>query len=363
MASTKLFYALLSGLHATLPLAELRGILEALGQRYRVVETLDLVAVYESSAPSSRGVASRAGLIHETGRVLAVTEARLADILDEAEFIDWCAYFSQGDRVKFELVRLRGYAKDDVPDNAARRLAERAAPLLRGCGVEATPREPTRHIRLIVSLGTAIIALREDEQPKKLLEQHRPQKRPFFHPGSLDPRLARLFINLARAAPPGPYLDPFCGTGGFAIEAQTLGIQTLCGELAKKLAEGARRNTQAYPGAMLTENLQWDATRLPIRDNTVQSIGTDPPYGRSTSTRGKPLQQLLPEFLQEAARVLKPGAHLAFAAPHWIQDKLQDYTEQAGLKTLEQHYMKVHGSLTRIVVVAINKNKYFLNYY
>ena len=352
MPSTRLFYALLSGLHASLPLAELRGILEALGHRYRLVEVLDQVAVYEAAAPSSRGVAWRAGLIHETGRVLAATEAEEAAILEESLFIDWCSHVSPGDKVRVEMVRLKGYAKNQVPDNTARKLAEKIAPLLRSCGAEATPRSPTRLVHLLVTQGTAIIGLVEDKQPKKLIESHRPQKRPFFHPGSLDPRLARLFINLARAAPPGPYLDPFCGTGGFAIEAQTLGIPTLCGELAQKLAIGAKKNTRAYPGDHLAENIQWDATRLPLRDNSAQSIGTDPPYGRSTSTRGKPLDQLLEQFLAEAARVLKPGKHIAYAAPHWAENKATECTEKAGLRIIEKHYMKVHGSLTRVVVIA-----------
>jgi len=352
LASTRLFYALLSGLHASLPLAELRGILEALGHRYRVVEVFDQVAVYESSSPSSRGVAWRAGLVHETGRVLAVAEAELGSLLEEAMLVDWCGFLRGGDRVRVELVRLKGYAKNAVPNNASRLLAERIAPLLRGCGAEATPRNPTRRIHIIVTQGTIILGLVEDTQPKKLLEQHRPQRRPFFHPGSLDPRLARLFINLARAAPPGPYLDPFCGTGGFAVEAQTLGIPTVCGELARKLAEGAKRNTRAYPGGLLTEHTQWDATKLPLRDESTQSIGTDPPYGRSTSTRGKPAKQLYEEFVQEAARVLKPGAHLAIAAPHWLENEVEEAIQQAGLKQLEKHYMKVHGSLTRIVTVS-----------
>ena len=352
MPSTRLFYALLSGLHASLPLAELRGILEALGHQYRLVEVFDQVAVYESSAPSSRGVAWRAGLVHEAGRVLAVAEAEEEAVLEEALFVDWCSHVSPGDRVRVELVRLKGYAKKGIPDNTARKLAEKIAPLLRGCRAEASPRSPTKLVHLLVTQGTAIIGLVEDEQPKKLIEAHRPQRRPFFHPGSLDPRLARLFINLARAAPPGPYLDPFCGTGGFAIEAQTLGIPTLCGELAQKLAIGAKKNTRAYPGDHLAENIQWDATRLPLRDNSAQSIGTDPPYGRSTSTRGKPLDQLLEQFLAEAARVLRPRSYIAYAAPHWAEDKATEYTEQAGLRIIEKHYMRVHGSLTRIIIIA-----------
>ncbi len=346
------YYAVLSGLHPTLPLSELRGILEALGHRYRLVEHLDQVAVFDCSCPDSHGVAWRAGLVHETGKLLAATEATVQDILEAAETLDWCSLLPRGARLRVELLRLRGYAKQEVPVQAPRLLASRLTPILKRCGAEATPREPSHRLRLIVTQGAALLGLQEDTQPKNLLQAHRPQRRPFFHPGSLDPRLARLFVNLSRAAPPGPYLDPFCGTGGFPLEAQEIGIPSICGELARKLAEGAKKNLQAYPNPYLTETVQWDATRLPLRDEAIQSIGTDPPYGRSISLRGKPLHTLLEGFLHEAARVLHKGAHLAYATPHWAQEKATEYTEQAGLRIIEKHYQRVHGSLTRVIIVA-----------
>ncbi len=351
-----MFYAILSGLHPTLPLAELRGILEALGQKYRIIGELDLLVLYTSSSTSSRGVASRAGLVHETGQVITVTEAEISSIIDGLLSSDLCSYIAEGDRVRIELLRLRGYAKETVPNNAAKIIAEHIAPSLEKCGAKTTPRDYTKRMRVIVSLGATVVGLLEDEKPDKLLESHKPQKRPFFHPGSLDPRLARLFVNLSRARPPGPYLDPFCGTGGFPLEAQTIGIPSICGELAGRLAKGASKNLKAYPG---NENIltvaQWDSARIPLRDESVQSIGTDPPYGRSVSLRGRQLRELLEDFITEAARVLKRDSYIAFAAPHWAEDKVEEYIENSGLKLLELHYMRVHGSLTRIITVAKKK--------
>ncbi|ABM80202.1 TRM11 family SAM-dependent methyltransferase [Hyperthermus butylicus] len=349
----KLYYALLSGLHASLPLAELRGILEAEGYRYRIVEVFDQLAVFTCNCSSVERVPWRAGLIHEAGLVLAASEPKVDDIVDSLLATDLCSSLEPGDRVRVEFTRVRGYAKKALPDNTARLIAEKITAAVRSCGVAMDPRNPTKTLHIIATQGAAVAGLRQAVQDRKLLDSHRPQKRPFFHPGSLDPRLARLFLNLSRAAPPGPYLDPFCGTGGFPLEAQTLGIPAICGELADKLANGAKTNLQAYPGSQYIITIaQWDATQLPLRDNSIQSIGTDPPYGRSVSTRGKKLETLLEQFLHEAARVLKPGAYLAYAAPHWAEQKALQYTEQAGLKPLEHHYMRVHGSLTRIIILA-----------
>ena len=348
-----LYYALLSGLHPTLPLAELRGILEAEACQYRVVEKLDQLAIYTANSPHCGRAAWRAGLVHETGKVLAVAPAKLQDLLEEASLLDLCTLLPEGSRVRVEFTRVKGYAKEHLPDNTGRRLAEKLEPQARKCRVTLTPHRPTHTLHVIASQGTAIIGLVLERQDKKLLESHRPQRRPFFHPGSLDPRLARLFVNLARAAPPGPYLDPFCGTGGFPLEAQTLGIPSICGELVERLAHGARVNLQAYPGNQNTlAVVQWDAAKLPLRDNSIQSIGTDPPYGRSVSTHGRDIHQLHQQFLNEAARILKPRAHLAMAAPHWTEEKLEEQAETAGLKILEKHYMRVHGSLTRIILIT-----------
>ena len=348
-----LAYAVLSGLHATLPEAELRGILEALGHRYQVVERLDLLAILRCSCHSTQGVASRSGMVQETGKVLAVAEAEPRSIEEALLEPDWCLHLEPGDRVKITLRRLRGYAKQTIPDSYPRSLARQVASLIKPCRAETTPKNPTKNLRIIVTQGVAVIGLEEDRVDNKTLHRHRPQLRPFFHPGSLDPHLARLFINLSRAQPHGTYLDPFCGTGGFPLEAQELGIPTICGELHPRLAHGARVNLQYYPGHLHTITVaQWDATRLPLRDNTVTSIGTDPPYGRSISLRGKPLNQLLQGFLAEAARVLKPGGHLAYATPHWAEEQATTHTREVGLEILEKHYQRVHGTLTRVIIVA-----------
>ena len=54
--------------------------------------------------------------------------------------------------------------------------------------------------------------------------QRRAGERPFFKPVSLDPRLARLAVNLASGPQNrGPVVDPMTGTGGFLIEASLSG--------------------------------------------------------------------------------------------------------------------------------------------
>ena len=52
-------------------------------------------------------------------------------------------------------------------------------------------------------------------------------KRPFFRPVSLEPRLARAAVNIAAGVDEGYVVDPMCGTGGILIESALTGRPTL----------------------------------------------------------------------------------------------------------------------------------------
>ena len=63
--------------------------------------------------------------------------------------------------------------------------------------------------------------IRENNWKKTNYIGRQPMERPFFKPISLEPRLAKLLISLAhrKGRTPQNFIDPFCGTGGIAIEA------------------------------------------------------------------------------------------------------------------------------------------------
>ena len=73
-----------------------------------------------------------------------------------------------------------------------------------------------------------------------------PTDRPFFQPVSLEPRLARLMISLGHRSDSEPttVIDPFCGTGGIAIEAMLAGLNVLASDLDPKMVKGTEENLQ-----------------------------------------------------------------------------------------------------------------------
>jgi len=343
------YYALLSGAHATLPLAELRGILEAYNVEYRVLEVHHQLVLFSSSKNPSF-VVDRAGMVHEVGRVLAVSEASEPTVLDVCESARvWEAVDGRRFVVRFE--RLRGYSKETIDNSVVRKIGELVLSRCRGCRVDV--RSPDVVLRVVVSEGVAVVGVRLAVLDLKPLLARRPHLKPFYHPGALDPRLSRVFVNLSRAPPGGLYYDPFCGTGGFAVEALIGGVNVVCSDIDSRLVGGSLKNISAYSDYARSYPLsivQADAVRMPLRDEVVDAIGTDPPYGRSISTRGRRLEDILRGFLEEAAVVLKRGRWLAFAVPHWVEPR--DLVVDVGLELLETHFMRVHGGLTRILVVA-----------
>ena len=69
-------------------------------------------------------------------------------------------------------------------------------------------------------------------------------ERPFFKPISLEPRLAKLLISLAHTKDDVPvnFIDPFCGTGGIAIEALLQGMNIFVSDLDPTMVYGVKKN-------------------------------------------------------------------------------------------------------------------------
>jgi tRNA (guanine10-N2)-dimethyltransferase len=179
----------------------------------------------------------------------------------------------------------------------------------------------------------------------------RPTDRPFFQPGSMDPLLARVLVNLAGAGPGTRLLDPMCGTGGVLIEAGLVGADVLGVDAQEKMIRGTRRNLTAYLDADETDTtvLRGDATRLPFADGTVDGVVFDAPYGRQSAVAGTGPRTLAAGALREARRVADRGVVVAD----------QEYTaaaEDAGWRVTGRYPRRVHRSLVRHVHVLEKAN-------
>jgi tRNA (guanine10-N2)-dimethyltransferase len=84
----------------------------------------------------------------------------------------------------------------------------------------------------------------------------------------------------------------------------------------------------------------------------VDCIVTDPPYGRSASTLGSITLRIVEDFLSTVGDILPRGGKICMASPRSIS--IGEVGKKAGFNHLESHFVYVHRSLTREIVVFEN---------
>jgi tRNA (guanine10-N2)-dimethyltransferase len=136
-------------------------------------------------------------------------------------------------------------------------------------------------------------------------------------------------------------LDPFCGTGGILLEAGLVGAAPVGSDMKEEMVDGCRLNLRKFD--IQAELFRADVKDLEDHIGRVNAIATDPPYGRSTSTKGRDIRSLYSKSFEVFCNVLEKGRNLAIIVPSEDLISLgRDYME---LET--SHSLKVHKSLTR----------------
>ena len=152
------------------------------------------------------------------------------------------------------------------------------------------------------------------------ITSRRATDRPFFKPVSLDPRLARLAVNMASGPrEKGATLDLMTGTGGFVLEAALSGRETYGVDLDPLMIEGAQQNLDWVMPDSDAQLLLGDATRLPHAipldaHHRICGFVLDPPYGRN-SQGSLDHAELIRSVLQSARMVAASNADLVLILP------------------------------------------------
>jgi len=337
-------YVLLSGEHPTIPKAEVLAILDAESISYSVSKEYDQVLIIKSEAIERvvEIICKRSAMARECGVFLAEVNLMKDGILDKIRELDWTVLNGKAFAVRIKRIKGAGIA-EDVRELEAMIGGE----ILRSVkGAKVRLKEPDIVVRGLMVEGKFLIGIKLGEVDRGAFERRRPKRRPFFHPSAMEPRLARAFVNLARTRRNKYFLDPYCGTGGFLIEASLIGAKILGGDIKEEMVEGTIANLRYY-GIENYDVVVHDARKLPFRE--VDAIATDPPYGRSATTLHISLPKLIEEFVFSASEVLVKERFMCIAVPLGID--IEKYAEGAGFKIVEEHDMRVHRSLIRRVLV------------
>ncbi|MCS3900877.1 THUMP domain-containing protein [Methanococcus voltae] len=204
-------------------------------------------------------------------------------------------------------------------------------------------KNPDWIIKVIVLKNKIYLSLVVSKRDVEYFEHNRPHMRAYFHPGCILPKLARCIVNLSRVNENDVLYDPFCGTGGFLIEAGLIGCKLIGSDIDYNMVNGTKLNLETYE---LNDKVicikQLDANEAESYINSlglteVDAMITDPPYGISTSKKGD-----MSEIFDKLCFLLKKGGYMSFAAP-CIMD--------LNLELVELYSIKVHKSLTRYIHV------------
>ncbi|MBE6508272.1 MAG: TIGR01177 family methyltransferase [Methanobrevibacter sp.] len=333
--------------HPELPIAELKAVMECedIDADIEII-TEGLVILKNISEENLNAyyeiLTKRLGYTHEVHEIIAKTDA---DNLDEdISKIEWGSYIDETFAVRVKRFQT------EIDTVATERKV--GSLILDNCnGIKVNLTKPKSLIRVVAFKNEIFVAIERIKLNKKHFEESKPHKRPFFYPGSMNPKLARCMVNLSRVKEGQLLLDPFCGTGGILIEAGLIGCKVVGSDIYWKMKNGTSINLDYY-GIKDYRTFNLDVRELKMYEK-VASVVTDPPYGISTSTGDIEGDDIFKEFFYAIYDNMRDDAYLCMASPHYVD--LEPMVEEVGFEIVEQYGIKMHRSLTRIITVIRKK--------
>ena len=187
---------------------------------------------------------------------------------------------------------------------------------------------------------------------RSFLFSRRAKFRPFFHPCTLHPIIARAMVNLTEVKEGMVVLDPFVGTGSILIEAALMNCYGIGVDISNKMCNGCLMNLKYYNVYSRVHVINGDSFFTPLRgDLKVHAIITDPPYGRLAPLLGRSHKAVVKKLIELASQHLERGRYLCFLttlSPREIMDE----AEKEGLKLSRVHTIPVHNNLCRRLVLC-----------
>lgn len=338
----RLFF-LLSGEHQTLPVSEVKAILEAEGHNYRILEKLTQVLRLEADPNSIESIKFRSALTRICCQEIFNCDAKLSEILANIGSAS-LEEFIEGDKsFAVRVRRVKGVTPELVRVELESKLGEQ---ILKKVEAKVDLSKPQKTFFGVLTDNRFVFGLKTAEIIPKPFSERRPRRRPFFHPTAMPAKLARVMVNLAQPNKGDLLLDPFCGAAGILVEAGLIGCRVVGFDAKPHMLRGGLQNLLHY--GIKPEGVAVADARYPPLAK-VDCIVTDPPYGRSASTLGTSTIRIVEDFLSAVEDIIPRGRRICMASPKTI--RIADAGEKGGFKHLESHFVYVHRSLTREIVV------------
>jgi len=319
----------LNGEHEEIPYGELMALLEIFNYNGKI-ESLKRYVITEDSPVED--IVKRSGYIDEGHRIifrynLEEKDINLVDkIVDDFinSFRDFLANINYPDidENKSYAVRVLKLHKDEFTKSIDTLKIEREIgsiiKLKTNAKVNLT--KPDILVRVVILEDSFFVSNVLEMRDREYFQKNRPHLRKYFHPGCMLPKLARAMVNLARVKEGDIVLDPFCGTGGFLIEAGLIGAKLIGCDIDWRMASGTLINLEEYnllDKVIKVKRLDAKCVKNFLNElniNKVDAIVTDPPYGISTAKKGE-----IEKILEMLPEVVKENGYFVFAYPKKIE--------------------------------------------
>ncbi|RLE61718.1 MAG: hypothetical protein DRJ32_00590 [Thermoprotei archaeon] len=341
----KLFFRL-SMEHRTLPISEVLAILESEGCSYEITLNYPGLLVLKSEPRTLESVKKRSAYVKYGGYVLHYAN-NINTLIDDLrkKFI-----LEDLPSDKTFCVRVDKLGGKEIPVNSVSIERKIGAIIVKKTNLHVDLEKPDIRFNVIISPEASVLGVESFRIRRRIFEKRRPSKRPFFHPSTLHPVLAKALVNLSRARRGSIIVDPFCGAGGILIEAALLGYHVVGCDVLSEMAHGAKLNLKHFNIWSSSNLIVSDSEKLVFREKSIDYIVTDTPYGRLSTTKGKDLDKLMEKFVARIARALRKGGRAVIMVDSRIN--IEQIIARNNLKILEKHLIRVHRSLTRKIVVA-----------
>ena len=248
-----------------------------------------------------------------------------------------------------------------IPKTSTMEIAQQLGERFSDLGATIDLENPEHRFGVVLDASTGLVAWGwvDGQGPGKHgWSAMRANKRPFFKPVSLEPRLARAVVNIAAGPDFDLVVDPMCGTGGLLIESALCNRPTLGIDVDPEMVEGAITNLE-WAG-VAAEVRRDDATQFEI-GGKVSGVVLDPPYGRNSQGTVDD-EILLSLTLKNIRSQVEQGCGFVLIMPttpdriDFVEEiKSKEYHElffDNGWQINARYGIPIHSSLARQIIIA-----------
>ena len=334
-------YVILSGENLELARAEVISLVNLINPSANVIWH-DSFGLIESRVDLSMFLLNRAALVKEAGPVLA-ENIQFEELYESLSDETFTSYLDKSKSFCFRAYSINQEARID----RQKLTIEFGAKIKDITNASVSLRNPDVNLALFIGSNHATLCLSNQSILRTQLQARKPGRKQFFHPSMMNSQLARVMCNLAAINESTTVLDPFCGGGGILCEALLIGAKVIGIDMNWRLLKGAQTNLTDIMGTEYTL-LQADARTLPFR--RCDSIVTDPPYGRASSTRGAIAKQLINSTLTQSIEILESNGTLCICGSTDLD--ISSMIDEIGMTKLHHIEVPVHRRLTREIISA-----------